>query len=160
MAGLKFNMKGLEDVLRNIDNLKDEVRAICEDELTATANFIVSDAHAAAPKDLGALRLNIVANHTGLDASVESKAEYSAVIEFGSGFNVNIPQYEGLDELAAYALQFKGQGLEGKHPVNIKGKWVMVPYQLNFLARPFFFPAVQKNTIAMIRRLKKELNVK
>ncbi len=160
MPSLTFQFTGLSNVINKLKAIGETIKQDVKDELNATALEIVSDAQNNAPIDLGNLRANIgqVPVNDGLQQQIYSRAEYSAYMEFGTGTNVSINSFgEGFEELVTYAAQFKGAGLEGKHPVLIKGRWVMVPYQLNLLARPFFFPAVQKGTLEMIDRLKKIL---
>lgn len=152
-----FQIKNLSQALANIDKYSVAVKQGVADELNATAFEIVNDAQALAPVDDGNLRANIrVARDEEFSKLIESGAEYSAYVEFGTGTNVNVPaEPEGLVE---FAMQFKGAGLQGKHPVKFKdGTWRMVPYQLNLLPQPFFFPAFQKNTAEMVNRLKEIL---
>jgi HK97 gp10 family phage protein len=148
-----FQIKNLAEVLKDFDKLSVNVKQGVADELKITAYDIVNMAQQLAPVDDGNLRANIrVARDEEMTKLIESGAEYSAYMEFGTGTNVNVPPIEGLAELA---MQFKGAGLQGKHPVKFKdGTWRMVPYQLNLQPRPFFFPAFQAQTAELSKRLK------
>jgi HK97 gp10 family phage protein len=152
-----FQIKGLSETLKSIDKYSADVQQGVKDELKITAYQIVNDAQGLAPVDDGNLRANIrVLQDDDFSKLIESGAEYSAYVEFGTGSNVNIPaEPEGIAE---WALQFKGAGLQGKHPVKFKdGHWAMVPYQLNLRAHPFFFPAFQQNTVQLVNRIKEIL---
>lgn len=149
----RFFIPDLNKALADIDKYSARMKSEIDLELSATAEMIVTDAKTLAPADDGQLhnRIEVIRNES-FDKEIESGAEYSAFVEFGTGTNVDIPSAPpGLQE---YALQFKGQGLQGKHPVKFKdGTWRMVPYQLNLPARPFFFPAYQANTVELPKRI-------
>ncbi len=155
MSGFAFKIEGLTETLAKFNSLPDEVKQAVDDELTATAEQIASDARIFAPKDLGKLSgtddLKVTVNEP-LKKQISALAEYAAYVEFGTGTKVSITAaVPGLQE---YAIQFKGAGKTGKHPVLIKGKWYMVPYQVNIRAQPFFFPAYAAQTAGLVQRLK------
>ncbi len=155
MSGFAFKIEGLTETLSKFNSLPDEVKQAVDDELTATAEAIASDARIFAPVDLGALHQTkniLVTRNEPLLKQVSSLAEYSAYVEFGTGTKVSITS--AVPGLAEYAIQFKGAGKTGKHPVKIKGKWYMVPYQVNIRAQPFFFPAYAAQTAGLVQRLK------
>ncbi len=150
-----FKLEGLTETLAKFNSLPDEVKQAVDDELTATAEQIASDARTLAPVDLGKLHgtddIKLTRNEPLLK-QVSALADYAAYVEFGTGSKVSfwpIPI-----DLPEYAIQFKGQGKTGKHPIKIGGKWVMVPYQLNLPAQPFFFPAYAAATKDLVQRLK------
>jgi hypothetical protein len=152
--GFTFNLGGLEKALADIEAYGRVVKEEVNMELTATAHEAADLAKQIAPKDLGALVNGIVAG-TSQNEVVElaSNAGYSGFQEFGSGTNVDIPA--DIPGLAEYALQFKGEGKEGTHPVKFRdGSWRMVPYQVNLPAKPFFFPSILTATQNMIPRIK------
>lgn len=66
----------------------------------------------------------------------ENGAKYAPYVEFGTGSMVDVPQ--GLED---YAMQFKGKGIR----------------QVNLPARPFLFPAAEKNRKKFIDNIKKEM---
>ncbi len=151
---ITFQIKNLQQALKGIDKYSADVKQAVDDELTATAHEVVGMAQSLAPVDDGNLRANIrVARDEPMNKVIESAASYSAYQEFGTGGNVNVPaEPEGLAE---YAAQFKGAGLQGKHPVKFKdGTWAMVPYQVNIHAHPFFFPAINAKTVELPKKLK------
>ena len=148
-----FKLEGLTETLAKFDSLPDEVKDAVNDELSATATAIRDQAQLLAPVDVAALKEQIkITVAEPLFYQVSSIVDYSAYVEFGTGTKVSIPDLP--PDLAAYAIQFKGQGKQGKHPVKIKGRWAMVPYQLNLRAQPFFFPAYNAATKDLIQRLK------
>lgn len=150
-----FQIKGLGEFLKSMDNMPNQIKQQLDIELTTTAFAIEADAKKLAPVDLGNLVNNIrVTRNEPLLKWISSEAEYSAYVEFGTGTNVTI--WPGFQDLEGYALQFKGEGKQGKHPVKFRdGTWRMVPYQLNLRARPFFFPSFQVHTAGLLDRLKK-----
>ncbi len=148
-----FQIKGLDETLAKFNSLPDEVKQEVDDELSATATNMRDIAHSLAPVDIAALKEHIeITRAEPLLYQVSATRDYAAYVEFGTGTKVSIPDLP--PDLAAYAIQFKGQGKTGKHPVKIKGRWAMVPYQLNLRAQPFFFPAYNAATKDLIQRLK------
>ncbi len=148
-----FKLEGLTETLAKFDSLPEEVQQAVDDELTATAYTMQDTARQLAPVDLSNLKQRIeVSRNEPLIKQVSALATYSAYVEFGTGTKVSISPLP--PDLAAYAIQFKGQGKTGKHPVKIKGRWAMVPYQLNLRAQPFFFPAYNAATKDLVQRLK------
>ncbi len=148
-----FKIEGLTETLAKFNSLPDEVKQAVDDELAGTAEQMRDIAQQLAPVDVARLKETIeVTIRQPLLYQISSLAAYSAYMEFGTGTKVNISPLP--PDLAAYAIQFKGQGKTGKHPVKIKGRWAMVPYQLNLRAQPFFFPAYNAATKDLIPRLK------
>ena len=140
MGSFSYQLQGLNDVIKNIDAFGRDIKAGIASELASTAEDIISDAKMAAPVDLGNLRANIrLGESTDLTKVIVSGAEYSAYVEFGTGSEVEMPEGPGMDNIADYAIQFKGAGIR----------------KVNLPARPFLFPAVIENTQKMIERLKK-----
>ncbi len=137
MSGFAFKIEGLTETLSKFNSLPDEVKQAVDDELTATAEQIASDARILAPKDFGKLSgtddLKLTRNEPLLK-QVSALADYAAYVEFGTGSKVRITP--GIPGLEAYAYQFF---------VNGKG---YLP------ARPFFFPAYLEATKDLIKRLK------
>ena len=155
-----FEIKNLSQVLKGIENYSKEVQQEVDDELTKFAYDVVRDAQQIAPVEDGNLRSKIaVVKDEPFNKQIESGAEYSAYMEFGTGTNVDINPF--FDDLARYAMQFKGEGKEGRHPVKFKdGTWALVPYQLNLLPRPYFFPSIQRNAVELPKKLKDILEQK
>ncbi len=148
-----FKLEGLTETLAKFNSLPDDAKQAIDDELQITAETIRDQAALLAPVDLSNLKQRIeVTRREPLLYQVSALASYSAYVEFGTGTKVNISPLP--PDLAAYAIQFKGQGKTGKHPVKIKGRWAMVPYQLNLRAQPFFFPAYNAATKDLVKRLK------
>jgi HK97 gp10 family phage protein len=149
MAGLTFKLTGFD--LSGLKQYAEDVQAAVKDEIKATAYNIEAEAKDAAPVDLGNLRANIGVTVNGNNISATSGAEYSAYVEWGTGTFVNVDPmissgslenyYESLEELRAYAIQFKGKGIR----------------QVNLPPRPFFFPAVFRNYGKMLESIKEIL---
>ncbi len=153
MSGFAFKIEGLTETLAKFNSLPDEVKDAVNDELAGTAEAIRDLAHTLAPNDVGRLKETIqLTVREPLHYQISSLAGYSAYVEFGTGTKVSITA--AVPGLAEYAIQFKGAGKTGKHPVLIKGKWYMVPYQVNIRAQPFFFPAYAAQTAELVQRLK------
>lgn len=133
----RFFIPDLNKALADIDKYSARMKSEIDAELSATAEMIVTDAKTLAPTDDGQLhnRIEVIRNES-FDKEIESGAEYSAFVEFGTGTNVNIPSAP--PGLAEYAIQFKTQ---------------QPPYKINLPARPFFFPAYQANTVELPKRI-------
>lgn len=151
---ITFTIPNLAQALRSIDTYSKKMQQEVDDEMSKTAYDIVNEAQNLAPVDDGNLRANIrvVKDEPLGQKLIESGAEYSAYVEFGTGTNVDVPNIEGIQQ---FAMQFKGEGKQGTHPVKFKdGTWAMVPYQLNLRPHPFFFPAIQHQALDLPKKLK------
>lgn len=136
---MSFNLeiKGLDALMQRIHDAPDTIKSIIDAELSAGAHDIEADAKRMAPVDNGTLKNGISASGSNLNYQIESNAEYSAFVEFGTGHKVSIPA-----DFETYATQFKGANQN--HP-GIK-------------AQPFMIPALMKNSPLIIQRIEKELN--
>jgi hypothetical protein len=94
-----------------------------------------------APVNFGFLRASIGTNATGAGMEAEVWAggsgigvnvHYAPYVEFGTGKGVSVP-----NELAEYAIQFKGKGIR----------------KVNNRAQPYFFPAVKLSVKEMFTKL-------
>lgn len=150
---ITFTIPNLAQALRSIDTYSKEMQQEVDDEMTKTAYEAVNEMQQLAPRDDGNLAAHIaVVKNEFLEKQIESGAEYSAYVEFGTGTNVDVPNIEGIQQ---FAMQFKGEGKQGTHPVRFKdGTWAMVPYQLNLRPHPFFFPAIQHQALDLPKKLK------
>lgn len=137
MSSLNFNISGLSTALAKIDQLGTGATKIVEYEIKAFGVDTVNDAKANTPVDLGYLRNSIQFNTvTPLEAFINVNAFYAAYVEFGTGAEVFISDFIFTPEMKAYAATFF---------VNGKG---------NLPARPYLFPAYEKNRILLIERFK------
>jgi phage gpG-like protein len=84
----------------------------------------------------GQLKTMIQFDVNSKGATILVPVSYAPYVEFGTGTKVNVPK--GLED---YASQFKGKGIK----------------QVNLSARPFLFPAVEKNSKTFFERVKKLL---
>jgi hypothetical protein len=147
MAGLTFKINGLD--LTKLKEYAAEVQSLVQDEMDVTAYDIQAEQKSLAPVDLGALRAGIATVHNGNKIESVSSAEYSGFVNFGTGTFVDVEPpintgslenfYIQREELAAYALQFKGKGIR----------------QVNLPPREFFFSPIYRNFGLMLERIKK-----
>jgi len=125
--------------------LNDKIKILISDVVTHTS----LEAKQAAPVNSGNLKNSIhkVPNlNKGLTGEVIVNAEYGAYVEFGTGDKVRYP-----DELADYASKFKGRGFTGRLPVFIYNVgWRMVQFPVSNYARPYLFPAFDRNRTRFI----------
>lgn len=132
-----FEVEGLNQVLKGLDKLEDNVLSEADGELKASAAKISRDAKSAAPIDLGFLRNAISVVENGrLDYEVVAQRHYAPYVEFGTGGLVDVPA--GLED---YAIQFKGKGIK----------------QVNLPARPYLFPSYEQEKVKLLERLRKTL---
>ena len=113
----------------------------CQKIVFGTCTNIVRKAMRLAPVNFGFLRASIGTNATGAGMSAEVWAggagkgvnvHYAPYVEFGTGKGVSVP-----NELAEYAIQFKGKGIR----------------KVNNRAQPYFFPAVKLSVKEMFIKL-------
>lgn len=117
-------IKGLKQVLKNLDKFGKEAKKEIDIVTFATAKDIELDAKNLAPVDLGKLRQNILVEKVEeSDYKVVSLMKYSAFVEFGTGKNVSVP-----DELRELAVLFKGKGVK----------------EIHIQPQPFLYPAFVK----------------
>lgn len=129
-----FEVEGLDEVLKGLDQLEKNVIEEVDGELEASAAKISRDAKSAVPKDTGLLSNAISYTKVGdYDFEVVAQKEYAPYVEFGTGGMVDVPS--GLED---YAIQFKGQGIR----------------QVNLPARPYLFPAYVSEVKLLLERLK------
>jgi len=113
----------------------------CQRIILGTCTNIVRKAMRLAPVNFGFLRASIGTNATGTGMNAEVWAggagkgvnvHYAPYVEFGTGKGVSVP-----NELAEYAIQFKGKGIR----------------KVNNRAQPYFFPAVKLSVKEMFTKL-------
>ena len=132
-----FQLDGLKETLAKFNSLPADTQQWVDDELTATAYTMADTAKQLAPVDLGALKNSIdVTRNEPLLKQVSAQVEYAAYVEFGTGTRVTMWPFP--EDLAAYAIQFKGAGIR----------------KVNLYAQPYFFPAYQTATEELVKRLK------
>lgn len=129
-----IKLQGLKELQRKLKRAPDHIKEEIGAEIDASAFTIAGTAAQLAPADTGLLRQGITPSPGGkaMRAEVASNALYSPYVEFGTGGLVNVPV--GLED---YAIQFKGKGIR----------------QVNLPARPFFFPAIEKERPELIKRV-------
>lgn len=104
-----FSINGINDVVKELKTMSDDVNKRVIEEVYSSALNIQSNAKKAAPVNMGTLRNSIQLkeniNKGTLIYEVGSKLSYAPYMEFGTGPMVKVPS--GYDE---FAMQFKGKG--------------------------------------------------
>jgi HK97 gp10 family phage protein len=143
-----FKILGTKELMHKLSKYSDKVTKGIRQE---TERFAVQTTHdakqnlqssvyskgmASATDLTGQLKTMIQFDVNSKGATILVPVSYAPYVEFGTGTKVNVPK--GLEN---YASQFKGKGIK----------------QVNLPARPFFFPAVEKNSKIFFERVKKLL---
>lgn len=136
MSSLSFNISGVTAALKKIENLGPQAEKIVNAEISAFALDTTNDAKTNVPVDLGYLRNSIQYQVGKLEAFINVNAFYAAYVEFGTGAKVFESSFAFTSEMKSYAATFF---------VNGKG---------TLPARPYLFPAYEKNRLLLIERLK------
>lgn len=167
MASFKFNLTGLDKVLKDIGRYGKEVQEEVDAELDAGSLSINADQKGRAPVNHGLLRNS---NHVELSKflfkEVLNGASYAGFIEFGTRTKVQIPA--GLEEVAAEIRRNGTKEKDSKAQIyewcRLKGipeeAWFPIYRQImteGINAHPFFFPAIQKNIPIIIKRIKEAI---
>lgn len=168
------NLRGLDAVQKALSKLDTNLKKEVSNEINASALKIQSSAKRLAPVNFGQLRNGIaLIRDNDLTFTVESKASYSAYVEFGTGGKVSVPA-----DFTAYAQQFKGQkGGKFKDMVDALTLWVRrkgigngkndkgVAFviarsilQKGLRPQPFLIPSYENEKPKLIQRLKKLLD--
>ena len=110
MAGLlTLDLKGFSEVMANLEKMDDNLKKEVSATLERGAQLFVRNAKRDAPVDHSTLKQGIdyfpKANGS-LSFTVTSNVKYSAYLEWGTIKRVSVPE-----ELASYAIQFKGRGI-------------------------------------------------
>jgi HK97 gp10 family phage protein len=137
-AGLNIQQFGFDELISRMEKAPEAIKDLCNTQLADGMQSIAAEAKQRAPVRYGFLKNNIVseADPANLTATVESLAEYSAYVEFGTGGLVEVgPEEE------EYAMQFKG----------LKDVTGMI-------ARPFLFPALYRIAPIIVDKISKSLN--
>jgi len=137
---VSIKIKGADKLVKKLQKHSDKVNKGIQDE---TQRFLLkteTEAKLAVVVDLGQLRSHIkgTPNSDKMGGKVGAYVHYAPYVEFGTGAKVKVPK--GLED---YAMQFKGKGLRN----------------VNLPARPFLFPAVQKNGKQFIENIKKLVKI-
>ena len=134
-------LKGLKDVLEDLQKFGEAMQKKVNDVTYANALELQENAKQNAPFDLGKLIQSIqtikledssyliLANATGI-------APYAAYMEFGTGGNVSVPS-----ELADIAIKFKGKGVK----------------KIDLRPRPYMYPALVRQRRIFLEELKQLL---
>jgi len=132
--GLDIELKGVDNLLKRLDDRAKNMTDIIDKEMTASILDINAAQRRETPVDTGRLRMgNMFDVSKKLDKQLFNDIEYAPYVEFGTGGLVSVPP--GLEEIA---IQFKGAGIR----------------KVNLPARPFFFRAFFENKDKMIQNIK------
>ena len=138
---MAFTLKldGLEETLKKLDKMDDEVKADVDDEIGASVFEMRNLAVSRVRVDKGMLKNSIQAEKVkDMVWTMESRMPYSAYLNWGTVNRVKVEK-----EWAAYAILFKGKGI--RKSGGIKPTF-------------FFTGAVEEVKPKMIERLKKLIN--
>lgn len=135
MAVSNIKMSGFESVMRKVKKLGAEVQAEVVEEVRASAFQIQGDARRLVPKDTGRLAqsITLVNVPSGVVLSIGAGVVYAPYVEWGTGTLVRVP-----NDFKRYAIQFKGRGVR----------------EVNLKARPYIYPALQKEIPLLVKRIK------
>ena len=126
-------VKGLERVLKKLNDLEKDLDKYVEAEVAAAARYTAGVAKGFAPVDTGKLQQSIsYAKEGPLTYKVYASVPYAAYVEFGTGGLVQVPP-----ELQEIAIKFKGRGVK----------------KINLRPQPYMFPALQYGRIELLERL-------
>jgi len=172
---ITLEMKGLNAVLAEFKNYPEKVQNMANAELKAWADDVARDAKAnlqGRTSNTGALARSIAPIYGNGSAAVAVNSNYAAYVEFGT--RKFAAEYVGTlpDEWQKMAsgargggggnfAQFKASIIQWVKDRGIDEKYVFtIMRQIlrdGIPAKPFLYPAVNKNTPLLIERLKKLL---
>lgn len=156
-------VKGINDVVKRIKRLGDEVAEDADKAMGYSARKIQRDAKKNVAVDTGDLRASIHVIDKKLEKEVKTDKTHAPFVEFGTKSKVDIPS--GLEQ---YAMQFKSSGGNFADLLEAIEGWTSrkgispefaFPIALRIAqngvsARPFLFPAYFKE----LPKIKNELN--
>jgi len=138
MADISVNIKGLNELLKRVENKSVALKEEVDGEIEKFCGDVTLKAKQRAPIDTGSLRQGTDFIRKGdLDFVIFSRVKYAPWIEFGTGGLVKVPA-----ELQSYAMQFKGKGVK----------------KINLKPRPFFFNSFFEERPKLMVRLKRLIN--
>lgn len=172
---LTIDIRNLDKVLAEVKAYPQDIEKIINNEFQAFGQGTVNDAKRFAPVNEGALRESINFSATKLEVKVGAYIDYAAYQEFGtkSFAAAHVATLPG--DWQAFAAQYKGAtGGTFQELVMKITKWVRLkgieakaayPIAISIVrngihARPYLFPAFEKNKLELIRNLKAQLNAK
>lgn len=126
MSAVRYRIKGLESLKRDMKKAEREARRIFEEELESAARDINAKAVAKVPVDMGFLRASATVEGSKLVWRVYFTSEYAPYVEFGTG------QF-ARDTVAPYPKEWQDHAMEFFRTGNGQ-----MP------AQPFFYPAVRE----------------
>ena len=135
---IRFKIEGMKEAIRNIQDWELEKIRQSRLQIERSAINIEREAKNLCPVDDQILRPSIAKTVTAtdsgrvLEAEVGTKVEYAPFVEFGTGSGVSVPA--GQEE---FAMQFKGK----------TGR------KRNYPARPFLFPAWEKERPKFVKSM-------
>lgn len=166
-----IGIKGLDAAIRELERTRQKGKKMVRTVAMQLAKMIAEDAKAGVPVDMGVLKNSIGTRELENGAVVYVGEAYGAFQEFGTGIYVEVPP-----ELADEAKKFKGYKEKNSgdflHAIR---EWCVrkgideraaYPIAMSILrkglhAKPYFYPAIQKNKEKLASLIQKQLdNVK
>lgn len=167
--GITVKVKGLSQLLRDLDKMPKQIQDGVAGELEAGAKAMVLGAKRDAPGDQGILKGEISYYPTGpLTFTVVSNALYSGYVEFGTKTKVQIPP--GLEDVAAEVrAQPNASSLSAKEAIFLWCKrkgvepkaWYPIYITLmvkGMRAHPFFIKQLNAQEDKIIKNVQNVLN--
>lgn len=125
MSGVRYSIKGLNNLKRELKKAERDALRIFEEELEAAAYEINANAVARIPVDNGFLRASARVEGKQLIWTVYFESEYAPYVEFGTGQFARNTVAPYPREWQDHAMEFFVNG-QGRQP-----------------AQPFFYPSVR-----------------
>ena len=102
MAGIELKVKGLDSLLKKLNNYPEQIKEEVNGAIEKNVQQISLEQKSAAPVFIGGLRQGIGYQFIDGKWVLFSNAKYSPFIEFGTGGKVKVPS-----QLQSYAQQFR-----------------------------------------------------
>jgi hypothetical protein len=141
MANISVNIKGLDKLLKKVENKSQSIKEEVDGELELFCQTVARKAKQRVPKDIGGggglAASTYFQKNKEFDYTLFSAKKYAPYVEFGTGGLVKVPP-----ELQEYALQFKGRGVK----------------KINIKPQPYFFNSFFEERPKLLARLRKIIN--
>lgn len=162
----KITLKGFKEFEKKMKDMPSTLKKAFDGDVEDAAQNWARLAKRSAPMNVGFLKRGIEPKkNKAMAHEVNSNAEYSAYVEWGTGKRVRVPS-----ELQAYAAQFKGKGEPGEAKKMIyewarlkgipKENWYMIYVSImtnGIKPNPFFFVQIPKVEKELNQNLKSSL---
>jgi len=168
---ITFKTPDFRQAIAKIEGIEKKKLDEIKEEIEDSSLSIVALAKAASPINESRLRNSISAEKiTEFQYNIVAQTKYAAFMEFGTKSNVRIPA--GAEEIAAEARNIKGGTIQemqkaierwvrlkgiakGKEVKSVAFLIMRKILRVGVKAQPFFFPAIQKETPNLAKKLTK-----